>query len=156
MPGKVSGTLIHELFAQLEFIDEHFDAAQFSRDLPAGAAEIFCNAMQPGSPVRELFRRPAGNCEVWRERRFLLKTPAGELVPGAFDRVMIFRENGSVSRAVITDFKSDDLKQPEAFAVYFPQLTSYRRSLAILLDLPESQISCQICALRLNQIIPVE
>lgn len=156
LPGKVSGTLIHELFAQLEFIDEHFDAAQFSRDLPAGAAEIFCNAMQPGSPVRELFRRPAGNCEVWRERRFLLKTPAGELVPGAFDRVMIFRENGSVSRAVITDFKSDDLKQPEAFAVYFPQLTSYRRSLAILLDLPESQISCQICALRLNQIIPVE
>jgi ATP-dependent exoDNAse (exonuclease V) beta subunit len=155
LPGKVSGTLIHELFAQLEFVDDDFDAARFSKDLPADAAEIFCRALQPGSPVRELLRRPDGGCELWLERRFMLKTPSGEIVPGAFDRVQIFRENGVITHAQIIDYKSDRIGDPAGFSIYFPQLASYRRSLAILLELPESKISCKICALRLSQVIEV-
>ncbi|MBE6356628.1 MAG: hypothetical protein E7058_05900 [Lentisphaerae bacterium] len=156
LSGKTGGTLIHELFAKLEYVDENFDAANFSRDLPPDAAEVFCSALTNGSPIRELLKRPDQECELWLERRFLLKNAAQQLVPGAFDRVQIFRDNGKITQAEIIDYKSDRIKSAAGFEIYFEQLRSYRNSLSILLDLPEEQISCKICALRLNEIIEVK
>lgn len=153
--GADLGTELHQMFEKIGFIESDFDPEVFCAACDPGreAAKIFCAAMEKDSPVRELFKHPGKECEVWREKRFIRKKAGNKIVPGAFDRVVIFRENGEISAAQIIDFKSDRMDNREDFLIYAPQLASYRESLSSLLDLPEEKISCRICALRSKQII---
>ena len=153
--GADLGTELHQMFEKIDFIESGFDPEEFCAACNTGneAAKIFCAAMEKDSPVRELFKHPGKECEVWREKRFIRKKAGNKIVPGAFDRVVIFRENGEISAAQIIDFKSDRMDNREDFLIYAPQLASYRESLSSLLDLPEEKISCRICALRSKQII---
>ena len=122
----------------------------------AGAAKaIFRAALGERSEIAAMLRNVPPDAEIWSEKRFLLKDPADDLVPGAFDRVVIHRENGVPVRAEIYDWKSDDLDAPEKFNIYAGQLQSYRRSLAQLLDIPEHAVSTFVCALKLKKVIPM-
>jgi hypothetical protein len=99
---------------------------------------------------------PGEDAEVWCEKRFIrFDEASGAVIPGAFDRVVIYRTNGNIDRAEIIDYKSDRLKTAGEFAIYAQQLKSYRASLSALLDIPEEKIICRICALRLREIITV-
>ena len=98
---------------------------------------------------------PENECELWREKRFALFRDGNVNVSGAFDRVVIFKENGKVCRAVIYDYKSDRFKDASQAAVYRPQMASYRKSLAGLLQLPPESVECHICALRLKEVIRI-
>ena len=55
--------------------------------------------MKENSPIREIFYRQSGDCELWREKRFIRQDENGVIIPGAFDRVLIHRENGRAVRA---------------------------------------------------------
>ncbi|MBE6364225.1 MAG: hypothetical protein E7053_00575 [Lentisphaerae bacterium] len=156
--GKNVGSEVHALFEKLRFADDTFDPAAFCQEYPVSstAGDIFCSAMAADSPIRAALQQPDGEYELWCERRFLLVNHRGETVPGAFDRVVIFKENGVPVSAHIIDYKSDRFDSPEEFAIYFPQLTSYRESLAMLLNIPGSAIRCSIFALKIRQIIDVE
>ncbi|MBM3985566.1 MAG: hypothetical protein FJ296_07760 [Planctomycetes bacterium] len=117
--------------------------------------------------TRDLLARPACAArngapvtavpELWRERAFLLvDREAGEevLVPGAFDRVVLWRDaSGAPLAAEIVDFKSDDVGTPDApdtarldarAAHYAPQLLAYRRALQQLTGLPPERIACRL------------
>ncbi|MBR7121579.1 MAG: UvrD-helicase domain-containing protein [Lentisphaeria bacterium] len=155
--GKNTGTAVHELFEKLHFAGDSFDAAEFCavHGAEPAAAEIFIQAMDSTSPVRQIFGEPDGEYELWCERRFLLINRAGEMVPGAFDRVVIHKENGVPVWAEIFDYKSDKFTSAADFAVYFPQLQSYRESLAVMLDIPPEKIKGFICALKIRQVIEV-
>lgn len=159
--GTAVGTLVHEMFEQLDRIDEAWDMEKFCGQFPddpgfAGAAKaIFRAALGERSEIAAMLRNVPPDAEVWSEKRFLLKDPAGDLVPGAFDRVVIHRENGVPVQAEIYDWKSDDLDAPEKFDIYAGQLQSYRRSLAQLLDIPEHAVSTFVCALKLKKVIPM-
>ncbi|MBR7131499.1 MAG: UvrD-helicase domain-containing protein [Lentisphaeria bacterium] len=155
--GNILGDALHELLEKTGFIDDSFDAGTFCRENGAGgeAAEIFCDALQPGSPVREALRMPENECELWREKRFALFRDGNVNVSGAFDRVVIFKENGKVCRAVIYDYKSDRFKDASQVESYRPQMASYRKSLAGLLQLPPESVECHICALRLKEVIRI-
>ena len=159
--GKTVGTQVHELFENIEFVSADFDAGNFAAqfEVSPAAANIFCTAMAEGSPVRNVLSVPekkSGRIEVWKERRFLLRNNSGEIIPGAFDRVVIFYDGDRPLRAEIFDYKSDNLKNADEFAVYFPQLKLYRESLSQLLDLPMEKISCYILALKIKEVISVD
>ena len=160
--GTAVGTLVHEMFEKLERIDKTWDMEKFCGQFPddsgfSGAAKaIFRNALAEPSEISAMLRNVPPDAEVWCEKRFLLKNRYGEIVPGAFDRVVIFRKNGVPVRAEIYDWKSDDLAAPENFSIYAGQLHSYRESLAQLLNIPESAVTTFICALKLKKVIPVE
>ena len=159
--GSAVGTLVHNLFEKLNFITPQWDAETFCREnlpenpLAESAGEIFCNALAEPSEIREMLETVPPECEVWKERRFLLRNRAGNLVPGAFDRVVIHRKNGRIIQAEVFDWKSDNLTGTDDFLIYAGQLKSYRESLAQLLGLPQSAVSCNIVALKLKKIIPV-
>ena len=159
--GSAVGTLVHNLFEKLDLITPQWDAETFCREnlpenpLAESAGEIFCNALAEPSEIRKMLENVPAECEVWKERRFLLRDRNGSLVPGAFDRVVIHRENGMITRAEIFDWKSDNLSGADDFLIYAGQLKLYRESLAQLLGLPQSAVSCNIVALKLKKIIPV-
>ncbi len=159
--GSAVGTLVHELFEKISRITPEWDAEAFCRqhlpETPFGAAagEIFCRVLEAPSEIREMLEKTPPECEVWSERRFLLRHRDGTMVPGAFDRVVIYREESRIVRAEILDWKSDNLSAPEDFLIYTGQLKLYRESLARLLELPESAISCRIAALKLKKLIPI-
>lgn len=150
-----TGTLLHELFRKITFIDDEFDEKEFCRKTPPEVQKIFSSALEKSSPIREALKKPAGICEVWQEKRFILKAGDNTSIPGAFDRVVIFRENGKVIEAEIADYKSDSFQSEKDCAVYFDQLCSYRSSLAQLLEVPEPLIKCRIYALKLKKVVEV-
>lgn len=160
-----TGTIVHELFEQIGFIGNDWNVEAFlaehagnTKDPFASlAVEIVRRAMQDDSPVRQALRKPADNVELWLERRFLLQNGANEVIPGAFDRVVISRDGrGRATDAVIYDYKSDALNLPEEFLErHAAQLNLYRKALAKLLNLDELHISCRILALRPVLVIDV-
>lgn len=155
--GAELGTELHKLLENVEFTGADFKVEEILDSVPVSgeAEELFRQVMQEGTPVFDFLRRPEGECEVWKEKRFIRQKAENIIIPGAFDRVVIFRESGVITRAQIVDFKSDRFRKTEDFMVYKEQLFSYRESLASLLDLPEEKITGMICALRLNAVIPV-
>jgi ATP-dependent helicase/nuclease subunit A len=111
-----------------------------------------------------LFIRPAPQAgvrpELWRERRFLVleagAAPGPEagaelLVPGAFDRVVVWRDAAGVPvRAEIIDFKTDAVAAGDEerlvarVAHYAPQMEAYRRAVVAQTGLPTEVVACRI------------
>ncbi|MBO7328746.1 MAG: UvrD-helicase domain-containing protein [Lentisphaeria bacterium] len=153
--AKDTGTEVHDIFSRISFIGEDFDAAEFSAGASLEAREIFVSAMEESSPIREALKHPGIDVEVWQEKRFILRNEDGSVTPGAFDRVVIFRDGGKISHAEIIDYKSDNFKSVKDCSIYAGQLEKYRHSLAALLDIDEKNISCRIYALKLKTIVEV-
>lgn len=157
--GMNTGTGVHEILSAITFIDDDFDEKAFCNrftEFSAAVRNIVCCSLAPGSAIREMLKDPGGETEVWREKAFILKNSRNQQVSGAFDRVVIFREKGKITGAEIYDYKSDNIATTDGFDIYFPQLISYRQSLAILLNIPENMIQCRICALKLNAVIDID
>jgi len=103
--------------------------------------------------LAELWERPAGNVDLWRERAF--EAILGETwVTGMFDRVVIHRDlSGRPIRAVIYDFKTDRLATEEqigsAVARHTPQLVRYRQAVPALTGLPAAAVQAELIFTRL-------
>lgn len=152
------GSAIHELFEKIEWLDAKADAeATIKNWLPSSpydqkvhddVLEQFRKCMQ-SAEVREALARPAGNAELWREKKFEIILD-GKWVSGIFDRVVITRDAaGLPAAAAILDFKSNRDITTEAgmknkAAQYKPQMELYRRALAGSLGLAENKISIQL------------
>jgi ATP-dependent exoDNAse (exonuclease V) beta subunit len=144
------GTRWHAWFEQIEWLDAfEFDAEQLlelARARGLGGAELerdleeFQRALAAPA-LRELFTRPAGEVEVWRERAYRCVIDEA-LHSGAFDRVVLERSGGAYVRARILDFKSDRGRGDENGAAerYRPQLEAYARALVKLCGLPRDAI----------------
>jgi len=154
------GTEIHEILAKVEYTEDiDLESLLIGSNASDEANDIVRKAW--GSPsIRNALARPAGNAVLWRERRFLLRGEEGELIPGAFDRVIIFRDDeGNPDRAEIYDYKSDKSNDPAEFLNrHAEQLNIYRESLAELLGIETDAIDCTILALRpgLAIVVPPE
>jgi len=152
--GQLRGSRWHAWFERIEWLE----------DFAADDVELRALATRQGlggagldddlSEFRAALRRPklaallsrgGAAREVWRERRFRLIVD-GKLVSGAFDRVVIDRDGGRPTGAVVIDFKSDRELLDAAARVerYRPQLEAYRTALARILTLPLERISAQL------------
>ena len=151
------GTEVHEIFSMIGFSDETDLESVLARSNAGDEAKSLVRTAFEAPAIRRALSRPDGETELWNEQRFLVCGPEGELIPGAFDRVVIFRdESGRPVRARIFDYKSDRTTSPaELLERHSPQLRLYRSSLAKMLEIKEDQIECVILALRLGLAIDV-
>ncbi len=161
-PGRQRGSLIHAWFALVG------DTAD-----PPSADTLGTAAMQaePGAParlvsglqaeflrlleervVREELSGPklssGEECETWIERPFALRVDGGKLLQGRFDRAFVVRRNSKPVRAVILDFKTDEVRDESGLAAriaeYSPQMHAYREAAAGILKLPLESVSARL------------
>ena len=138
--AKEAGIAMHETFRRIEWWDTA-PAALTGRDLDqAAVAEVQACLQEPG--LLELFARPAGQAEAWRERAFDVIVN-GVLHSGVFDRVMVQRDAaGRALSALLVDFKTGPAAPSagEAALLHRPQIQRYRQALERLLGLPPVKI----------------
>ncbi|MFN0007650.1 MAG: UvrD-helicase domain-containing protein [Planctomycetota bacterium] len=157
------GRIVHRLLEEVEWIDD-FDRSDedllaLARSLEADSelvasvlAEFRASLERPGT--KRLLSRPAHETEVWRERPFSLLLPDAHgletLWTGAFDRVVLRREGGTVVSAEIIDFKTDRVNGESLRArveSYRQQMQAYRRALAHITGLTEAAIRLRLAFL---------
>jgi ATP-dependent helicase/nuclease subunit A len=119
-------------------------------------------------PARTRAKVPAqAQPELWCERRFLVveeeaaagAAPAGSLlVPGAFDRVVVWRNAGAALAAEVIDFKTDavgaddEARLAERTAHYAPQMEAYRRAVVALTGLAPAAVACRLLFLEADAV----
>ena len=161
------GSAIHELFQAVTWtgesdaeaaIAEWRGGAAYAPAVTRDATEQFRQALR--SPdVREAMSRPAGEVELWREKRFDL-VMGRDWVSGMFDRVTIERDaRGRVVRAGILDYKSDRIKTDadiqRAVETYRGQMDLYRTALQRILGCKATQIAVRLLFTRVGRVVSV-
>ena len=150
------GGAIHELLESVEWVADADPEEIIAAWLPTSevgdavkrdVCDQFRKALS-AEPVRRALSRPAGNVELWRERRFEIVL-AGRWITGAFDRVVIERDGaGAPLSAVIVDYKSNRIGDESQFATtaenYRPQLELYGKALSRMLRIPHTAIGLRI------------
>jgi ATP-dependent exoDNAse (exonuclease V) beta subunit len=138
------GTEIHEALASIEWMDtSRFDVKNLS-DEAARLIRIFL--AKP--TAREIFNRPEGRFDLWRERAFDLILD-GQWVSGIFDRVVIhYSIDGNPRSATVYDFKSDHGSLAEIEERYAGQMATYRKAISALLPIDSEEVTSKIVRLR--------
>jgi hypothetical protein len=171
----VTGELVHRWLSRVEWLEDFALAdaellelgRAVTRDEPllaATLAELRAWLAQPKTRAElALAGAPRAERTVWRERPFSLvldeEGGARALWSGAFDRVVLHGRPGAWSAAVVTDFKTDDVKAAELDArveLYRPQLEAYRRVLAPITALPPERIHARLLFLRLDRVVSLD
>ena len=143
-----AGSEVHRALAKISWIDEGLPDF---RDLPVGVALLIAGFLKTDTATR-LLTRPATPHSLWREKAFDV-TLDGQWISGVFDRVIICRDDAGEARsAAIYDFKTDE---GEIADTYRGQMSLYRRSLGVLVGLPEEKITSSLIAVRTGEEIPV-
>lgn len=152
------GTVIHELFEQVVWLEEPVDAdvllaswrpsKLYDPKVVSDALAQFKRCLQVPE-VRETFKRPAGRVELWREKSFEVVLD-GYWVSGIFDRVVIrYDADGNPVQAVVLDYKSNRNLTTEAdmqskATQYQTQMSFYQKALSSILALPTAKIETKI------------
>ena len=150
--GLAFGAALHGFFEQVEWAAAELPeqvaarwraAAGLPDDMAAAVLKTALKALSVPEVQRTL-SRPAGACELWRERSFDMILD-DEWVSGTFDRVLLRRDaDDRLSAATILDFKSDRVETEEelrhAAQRYAGQMAVYRRALSRLAGLPADAI----------------
>ncbi|WP_184208512.1 UvrD-helicase domain-containing protein [Prosthecobacter dejongeii] len=169
-PGRRLGTLVHELFAEVEWTPNlpELEARWLAKGLitaddlcasegPAWTAlKMVCKVLQ-NEDCAGAFMRPTGHAEVWRERSFDLVLH-GEWISGTFDRVILTRDQaGRYQHAWVVDFKTDEVSNEDALgeklAGYGPQIALYRNAISKLTSIPEDSVRCSLLFTRLLRLV---
>ena len=148
------GTLVHDVFARIEWIDgsvrEILDTLRPSPDSEVLQHVETCLGF---SDVARLFERPSGGCEVWRERHFMtiLKQDGEDLYcSGIMDRVVLGLDgDGGYVSADIIDFKTDRDPDPTK---HVPQMDTYQRVLAQLTGMELEVIRAKLLFTRTGEV----
>ncbi len=161
------GIAVHALFEEVEWtensdvkkvVDRCLRQNPFPPSLAGRAVEHFRRAMA-GAEVRKALARPAGTVILWREKAFDVDL-GGRWITGVFDRVVISGEPGPSRRAVILDYKTNQVETEEEIAAaaahYRPQLSLYREALAALLDMPAVAITTRLVFTGPGRVVEVD
>ncbi len=156
------GTLVHELFEQILWIDSPNAFAELESkwrmlsNYSDSTKELAINEVRECMEAPEIvaaLTRPSPSAECWREQRFEILLD-GEWLSGTFDRVVI---NGK--QAEILDFKTDrvgsDDDLPETIEKYRPQLETYREVLSRMVKIPPENIKTSMLFTRLRKVVEV-
>jgi len=161
------GTAVHELFEFMswsdtddyqEVISNWKESIDYDESMQKTAVEMFESSLN--SPeIFDALSRPNPDSELWREQDFSVIID-GDFINGSFDRVVINRdENGKVTDATISDYKTDQAENDEDLKakadIYANQLAVYSKVLAYILKIDESIISKKLLFVRLGKCVDV-
>jgi hypothetical protein len=149
--GAEFGTLVHEVFRQLDFADDAQDdrlLASLTKASDSSASDVLRNLLLTfrGSPLCEALRA-AGR--VRREVPFVLRRETGVL-RGRID--LLYEDQSGRTRVV--DYKTD--RDSSGIAErYKAQMTAYGFTVASLRALPPDAVSVGIYLARTGELVPV-
>jgi ATP-dependent helicase/nuclease subunit A len=156
------GAEVHAALATVEWWDpaagEAWAAARREEGMPERVVTEALGCL--GAPaLADVFRRPAGAAEVWRERAFEIVLD-DTWVTGVFDRVVVERAvAGEAVRVRVIDFKTDRLAGGCDFGPvvkrHAGQLDLYRRVAAVLTGVRPGQVTCALMLTESRRILPV-
>ncbi|QYM79561.1 UvrD-helicase domain-containing protein [Horticoccus luteus] len=145
------GTSVHGLLADIEWWP-HASGEAWKRGWEARGVEHAAIAEAwrcvTAAALGEVWRRPAGKAEVWREKAFEILLD-GAWITGVFDRVVVARDDaGRATAAVVYDFKTDRVGNEgeiaRAVERHAGQLDIYRRAAAVLTGLPVAAVVTEL------------
>jgi ATP-dependent exoDNAse (exonuclease V) beta subunit len=145
--GREFGTRMHDFLATIEWIpfDDPAGIEALQSRVEPDLVERF-TAMLDSPLVREVFTRPAGSCQLWREKPYVLRR-GDAVATGIIDRAIVhLDDSGNPAQVVIYDFKTDVL-DPERGAReqllerYGLQLERYREAVSMLTGLAPDRIN---------------
>ena len=138
------GTEIHAALATIEWMDaSRFEAKNLS-DEAAKLIRVFL--AKP--TAMEIFNRPEGRFDLWRERAFDLMID-GQWVSGTFDRVVIrYAIDGKPRSATVYDFKTDHGSLAEIEERHAGQMAAYRKAISALLAMDSEGVTSKIVRIR--------
>lgn len=146
------GAAVHALLAQVEWCAPGEVAERERAWRAAGVAdEALAHALGclRAPALAEVWTRPHGPAEVWRERAFEIVLDEA-WVTGVFDRVVLTRDDaGRVTAATVFDFKTDPVaagaaEGERALPRHAAQLNLYRRVVARLTGLAEAEVRAEV------------
>ena len=152
--GKELGTLVHQLFQNLEWDIESFlgqiqapakstiESFKFARQLIEGCLK--------SKSVVDLLIPKSSKPELWRERSVALMSD-GKIIDAVFDRVHIVPGK----EAVIIDYKTNDCSEAHLKELYEGQMKLYRLSVAELCGIPAEKIRCVLIHVRNGTLVEV-
>jgi ATP-dependent exoDNAse (exonuclease V) beta subunit len=146
------GTLVHELFASLPWLDglQETDVRRAWNALALDAAPAFAAAAPQvlrclgNRDIRGWFELGGMAREAWRERGFDMVLDR-EWISGVFDRVVLERDTrGKFTAATILDFKTDAVPTLEdrlhRVKGYAPQMRLYIKAVCSLAGLSPAKV----------------
>ena len=143
------GRGVHDELATVTWLDE-LQPAALTRPVRAALE-------QPA--IRDVFERPAGDVELWRERPFAVRLD-GAVVHGRFDRLVVERAaSGAARSATVIDFKSDAVAGAaleRAVAHHRPQAEAYRAAASALLKLPAEAVEVKLVFLHAGEVRAID
>jgi ATP-dependent exoDNAse (exonuclease V) beta subunit len=156
------GAEVHAALATVEWWDPVVGEAWTTARRKEGMAErVVTEALEclNAPALAEVFRRPAGLAEVWRERAFEVVLD-GTWVTGVFDRVVVERAAmGKAVRVAVIDFKTDRVADRSDIGPvvkrHAGQLDLYRRVAAVLTGIPPAQVTGVLVLTESRRILPV-
>jgi hypothetical protein len=146
------GTEVHELFEGIEWLEDDASVQAFlleNQEKASTSAFEHVRKVLENKDTRALFAKPEGTSVVCREQTFTVLLD-GELVNGAFDRVVLRQDaSGRSLSAEIIDFKTDiDMTSDADFKLgacrHRKQLEFYRKALSCLTGLSGETITLNI------------
>ncbi len=154
--GMDFGSAVHELFAGVTWIDEMDterlirqwqESSTISDEMKHDITQHFLKAVA-APEIRGALSRTDCNLTLWREKSFDVILH-GQWISGVFDRAIIVRDqNGAILKATAQDFKSDYITDESALVArvgfYEPQLSTYKKALAIILNIDPTQITGEL------------
>ncbi len=152
--GKELGTLVHQLFQNLEWDIEAFlgqlqapaksstESFKFARQLIEGCLK--------SKAVTDLLIPKSSKPELWRERSVALMSES-KMIDAVFDRVHIIPGK----EAVIIDYKTNDCSEAHLKELYEGQMKLYRLSVAELCGIPPEKIRCVLIHVRNGTLVEV-
>jgi ATP-dependent exoDNAse (exonuclease V) beta subunit len=150
------GAAVHRLLAGVEWgpavgSEDPWALSQEPREAVAEA-----RAVLRATALAAVWTRPAGLCEIWRERAFEMLLD-GVWLSGAMDRVVVERNpDGQAVRATVYDFKTDRVDEndlTQAATRHAGQMALYRRAVARLTGLAEKAIEARLVFTRIRRIV---
>jgi ATP-dependent helicase/nuclease subunit A len=153
------GTIAHAWFETIGWIEDgvpHDEAlravaAAVAPNVPPEKVEEYLGEFRrwlAGDTVRAQLSRaafPAG-ATVEQEVRFL-RREEGFIMEGIIDRLVLLRDGGRVTGAIVIDWKTDAVEAgdeatiAQRVAFYRPQIEAYRRTASAMYQLPEASVS---------------
>ncbi len=158
--AAVFGQEVHALLARIEWLPDGAEAARAKEWRARTDSEAVWRealACAEAEALREVWRKPGPESEVWRERAFEIVLD-GAWVTGVFDRVVLERVAGEVKAVTVYDFKTDlvDGADLEAEgARHAAQLGVYRRVAAVLAGVAEATVRCEVIFTRVRRSLVV-
>jgi ATP-dependent exoDNAse (exonuclease V) beta subunit len=148
--GRLFGTQMHDFLATIEWVNVEDEQAinRLLEEVDESLKERLEGLLKSPEGMA-VFKMPDADCALWREKPYVLRR-GNYVAQGIIDRAVIYHDaSGNPVRAVIHDFKTDQLDpdrpaKEQLLERYSIQLERYSEAVSVLTGLPESAISTNL------------